>query len=61
MAGCRTPRLVPSEAMMNENSPICTNEKLVSIESRIVAPPHQQPKVAKKIMPTMTTMLTCHY
>ena len=41
--------------MMNENSPICTNEKPVSIESLNVSPPHQQPRVPKTIIPTTIT------
>ena len=58
MSGCKTPKVIPNDAMMNENSPICVSAKPLSMAMLNGCPVASIPKVPKRIMPTTTTMLS---
>ena len=53
-----TPKVIPSEAMMNENSPICVSVKPDCTASFSGWPVASIPIVPKIIIPTMTTTLS---
>ena len=55
MRGSSTPRLMPSEAMMNENSPICVSVNPLSMATRRFWPVTSIPSVPNNIMPVITT------
>ena len=55
MLGSNTPKLIPNDAMMNENSPICVNEKPVSIATFNDCPVTNIPNAPNTIIPTITT------